>query len=382
MRTVYVDGLMLGPRFAGVGISRYLTNLLCQIEVLTRGDEGLGVRILVPPVAESNGRWVHRLGFEFTPCAAMRFQRMWKLGLSPYVAKRVGADVLFLPSPSPISLKPARLAVTVHDIIPILFPREVRPLTSLLFRHSCLSSTRKADLILTDSERSKADMASLCGVPEEKIVVAYLGCDPEVAAPGRTDPDEAAHVLKRYGITPPYVLHVGRLEARKNVVRLVEAYRSLCDRRKDFSFQLVVCGGAGRCWNELVRLASEPALRGRMILTGSVPDHELAVIYRAAACLALPSLYEGFGLPLLEAMASGTPVMSSNRSSLPEVGGDAALYFNPESVEEMSATMERLLGDSTLQRELIRRGLERSRQFSWKQCAETTLAALKNLADS
>jgi glycosyltransferase involved in cell wall biosynthesis len=190
---------------------------------------------------------------------------------------------------------------------------------------------------------------------------------------------ERDEVLARYGIEQPYLLHVGSLEPRKNLLRLLQAYRLLLDRRKDFSLQLVLCGRISTASNEILRAASEPAHFGRVTVASAVPDRDLAVLYRAAVACAMPSLYEGFGLPLLEAMGSSLPVMSSNASCLPEIGGDAPLYFHPESVEEMSDVMERLLADAALREALVARGLARARQFSWEACARTTLAALKSL---
>jgi glycosyltransferase involved in cell wall biosynthesis len=186
-------------------------------------------------------------------------------------------------------------------------------------------------------------------------------------------------MLPRYGINRPYILHVGNMEPRKNVVRLVKAYGALLKRRRQLDLQLLLCGGQNWGCKELNRMLHEPGLQGCVILAGMVPNCDLPLLYRGAAGFAMPSLYEGFGLPVLEAMASGIPVMSSNRSSLPEVAGDAALYFDPESVEDMSLAMERLVTDAALRQQLVARGNERVKQFSWEACARATLTALSSL---
>ncbi|HEY6293716.1 MAG TPA: glycosyltransferase family 1 protein [Terriglobia bacterium] len=309
----------------------------------------------------------------------MRFNRAWMYGLVNSLTARIRTGTLFIPLPVAIHLKPRRLAVTIHDIIPLVFAEQYRSLRQRFFLDAYTLSMRKADLIFTDSQCSKADMVSRFRVPPEKIVVAYLGFDSDLFKPGPVNPSESQDILRQRGITKPYVLHVGRGDPRKNLVRLVRAYDLLIARRKDLDFQLVLSGPLGWGYEPLLQLLTKPTLQGRVILTGSVPDHELKVLHIRAACFAMPSLYEGFGLPSLEAMASGIPLMSSNRSSLPEIAGDAALYFDPESVEEMSVVMERLLTDSAIREQLAARGLEHAKQFSWEACARTTLAALKAL---
>jgi alpha-1,3-rhamnosyl/mannosyltransferase len=267
----------------------------------------------------------------------------------------------------------------VHDVITLLPGFRRHSFRSILFRHSYSSSLRHADLILTNSEHSKADMVSVCGIAPERILVIYLGFDRDLYQSSLIDAREKGRVLGRYGIDHPYILWVGKMEPRKNLVGLVQAYGLSRKRRKDLPLQLVLCGGQSWGCENLDRLLTDPAYRGQVIRTGVVPNSDLSVLYRAAVGFAMPSLYEGFGLPILEAMASGVPVMSSSRSSLPEIAGNAALYFDPESVQEMSMAMERLLTDGALREQLVARGRERVKQFSWEACAKATLAALRSL---
>lgn len=378
--SICVDGLFLHPCHRGVGISRYLFNLLREMERIGSRADPCKITVLAPPLTFVNGsRLNQRPGFELVPCPAMRLRRLWRLGLLMPLARGARADVHFLPSPVPIYLKPKRLAVTIHDMIPLLFPDEHRSFYGHFLQYSYLSSLRRADLILTVSEYSKSDLVSKGRTPASSVVVAYEGFDPDLFKALPLKLSEQQEVLARYGIEQPYLLHVGRLEPRKNSLRLLQAYRQLIDRRRDFSLQLVLCGRTIASSQEILCAIRAPGQSGRVTVTGAVPDHDLAVLYRAAAALAMPSLYEGFGLPLVEAMASGIPVMSSNASCLPEIAGDAALYFHPESVEEMAEAMERLLSDSSLRETLVKSGLERARRFSWEACARTTLAALKSL---
>ena len=379
-RNICVDGSFLSRWYFGTGVHGYTSNVLQQMERLTAQGAPVDIRVLVPPLDEIEGpRLVHRPGFELIPCPNMRHRDLWRLGLFMLAAKRLRPDVLFLPFPYPIFYKPVRLAIMVHDVIPLLPGFRRHSLRAILFRHSYSSSLRHADLILTDSEHSKADMVSLCGIAPERILVVYLGFDPDLYQSSLIDAREKGRVLGLYGIDCPYILWVGKMEPRKNLVRLVQAYGLSRKRRKDLPLQLVLCGGRARGCENLERLLTDPAYRGQVIRTGVVPNSDLSVLYRAAVGFAMPSLYEGFGLPILEAMASGVPVMSSNRSSLPEVAGNAALYFDPESVEEMSMAMDRLLTDGALREQLVARGRERVKQFSWEALAKATLAALRSL---
>lgn len=379
-RNICVDGSFLSRRHFGTGVQAYTTNVLQQMERQTAQGASVDIRVLVPPLDEMEGaRLVHRPGFEFIPCPNMRHWDLWRLGLFMLAAKRPRPDVLFLPFPYPIYYKAVRLAIMVHDVITLLPGFRRRSFRSILFRHSYSSSLRHADLILTNSEHSKADMVSVCGIAPERIVVIYLGFDRDLYQSSLIDAREKGRVLGRYGINPPYILWVGKMEPRKNLVGLVQAYGLSRKRRKDLPLQLVLCGGQSWGCEDLDRLLTDPAYRGQVIRTGVVPNSDLSVLYRAAVGFAMPSLYEGFGLPILEAMASGVPVMSSNRSSLPEIAGNAALYFDPESVQEMSMAMERLLTDGALREQLVARGRERVKQFSWEACAKATLAALRSL---
>ena len=294
-------------------------------------------------------------------------------------AKRLRPDVLFLPFPYPIYYKAVRMAIMVHDVIPLLPAFRHHSPRAILFRQSYSLSLRRADLVLTNSEHSKADMVSLCGIPPEKIRAIHLGFDTDICQSPLPDPREEARVLGRYGIDAPYILWVGKMEPRKNLLGLVQAFTLLLQRRKDLALRLVLCGGQNWGCEDLNRLLRKPAYRGRVIRTGVVPNSDLSVLYRGAVGFAIPSLYEGFGLPTLEAMASGAPIMSSNRSSLPEIAGDAALFFDPDSVEEMSMAMERLITDTALRQQLVGRGRERVKQFTWEACARATLAALRSL---
>jgi glycosyltransferase involved in cell wall biosynthesis len=376
---VCVDGLCLADGYLGCGINRYLVNLLRQIEMLTAGSS-IRTQILVESLDANRGNGlVQRAGFEMVPCAVARSSGIWHPIMLMETAKRLEADVVFMPAPGVVHFKRTRLAVTVHDVIPLLFPDEFRSPEEQRLSRRCLAAIQKADLILTDSRYSKSDMVDRFGVPPDKVVVVYLGLDGRMfqALP----PNERAEqqVLKRHGIDRPYFLHVGLWQPRKNLHRLIRAFRLLEDRARDLGLQLVLCGPRKPGIDKLDELVQELSLQGKVVLTGKVPDSDLVELYQRAHGFAMPSLYEGFGLPPLEAMACGVPVMSSNRSSLPEVLGDAAVYCDPESEDDMACALEKICRDSGLRKTLVDRGLAHVTQFSWEACARSTLAALQQL---
>ena len=215
------------------------------------------------------------------------------------------------------------------------------------------------------------------GLPEEKVSVIYLGYDIENYNTSPVDPTQAEALLASHGITRPYILHHGVIQPRKNLKRLVQAYRLILARNRDIEVDLVLAGPLGWLYKELLEeIQSEPAARGRVILAGALTDAELAILIKKSSLVTIPSLYEGFCLPMVEAMACGAPTVTAATSCLPEVSGGALRYFDPLSVDAMAACMEQVLEDSTLQRDLSTRGLARARELSWRRCAQETLDLL------
>jgi len=292
----------------------------------------------------------------------------------PRAARRERVDCLhvqyFAP---PLYRRP--VVVTVHDLgflhVPDSFPSGLRFAMRVLVPWS----VRRAARVITDSEFSRNDMVARYQVSPQKIVVIRL------SAPDRFRPmdmTETSRILARYGLKPGFLFSLGRLNRRKNLARLLMAYRALrADGIRDVP--LVVAGKPDYGARDLRAAAGFEAFEG-IHWVGLIPDDDLPAFYAGARCFVYPSLFEGFGLPLLEAMASECPVISSDRAALPELVGDAGLLVDPERVEAIAEAMRRVLTDASLRTELRERGLRRSRQFTWQETARRTLEVYRQAA--
>jgi glycosyltransferase involved in cell wall biosynthesis len=231
------------------------------------------------------------------------------------------------------------------------------------------------DKVLTASDHSKRDISKYLNIPMEKITVIHLAAG-EHFRPLKEPVIRSA--LDRAGVSQPYILYVGSIEPRKNLIRLLEAYAQLCQWSTSWSLVVV---GARNIWKSspVGETTEKLKLKPFVHFTGYIPDVDLPGIYNGADLFVFPSLYEGFGLPVLEAMSCGTPVITSNTSSLPEVAGEAALLVDPYNVEEIMAAMRRVLEDSALARDLSERGLERAKKFTWEKTAQRTISVYEKM---
>jgi glycosyltransferase involved in cell wall biosynthesis len=266
----------------------------------------------------------------------------------------------------PINLsKTIRAVLTVHDLVSVLYPASMGNYNAFIHKLYFRKSVARADAIIAVSARTKRDLVAILGAPESRITVIPEGVEP-VFRP--LSPDLVHSRLSQLGINGDYILSVGTLEPRKNYPLL---FRALARLRK--WPHLVVVGGLGWKYRDILTEQARAGLSDGVRLMGYVSTEDLVVLYNGAKLFVFPSLYEGFGLPLLEAMACGTPVLASSSSSLPEVGGDAAAYFDSHSVESLVAELDRLLDDPSQLALMREKGLVRARQFSWERSAERTL---------
>lgn len=261
-----------------------------------------------------------------------------------------------------------RTAFSVHDLVSIYYPEHMGRLNAIVHHLYFRKSVERADVILAVSLRTKTDLIRELGVPEAKVHVVHAG----VASGFQPIPMvEVAERIQRLGIPDKYLLSVGTIEPRKNYPLLFQVIAGLPD------LHLVIAGRKGWKYGKILSQIAELGLDRRVHLLEYVSTPDLVALYNAAQLVVLPSVYEGFGLPVLEAMACGTPVLASNTSSLPEVGGDAAAYFESNSVESLRAELVRLLADPVARAAMSARGLARAKEFTWQRAARTALALIE-----
>jgi glycosyltransferase involved in cell wall biosynthesis len=306
----------------------------------------------------------------------MPFPRLWTHLRLSWEMARQPPEVLFVPAHVLPLVHPRSSVVTVHDLGYLTYPEAHPFLDRLYLDLSTRYNARAASRVIADSQATRDDLVQHCGIEPDKITVVYPGCD-ETMQPVE---DEATieEVKARYGIGGDYVLYVGTLQPRKNLGRLLEAYAMVRQQaQRGETPGLVMAGRKGWLYDQIFQQIVRLGLESEVILPGYMPQEDLPALLSGARLFVLPSLYEGFGLPVLEAMACGTPVLCSNVSSLPEVAGEAALLVDPLDTKGMAEALDRLLRDEGLRSQLVERGFRQVRRFSWERCARETLAVLE-----
>jgi glycosyltransferase involved in cell wall biosynthesis len=368
-------GIWVDPLWYDVtgGVGTYIRNL---VPAMTARDPSLDVTLFharfdreVPDEPWLAGRRV-----ETVPGSIRTLYPFWNTLRSPALPRRLAAaDVLH--ATTGVAIPPAkrgqRLVVTIHDLAFLHYPEAFPGRWRVLYRLGLRVAARRADAILTPSRSTAEDLVARTRIDPRRVHVTPLAT---TLAAGDGDP---APVLERLGVPRPFVLFVGTLEPRKNVVGLVRAYRRAA--RAGVPHALVVAGPPGWGAEPLER---ELALDGpgTIVRTGWLPPADLDAVYRGASAFIYPSLFEGFGLPVLEAMARGVPTITSNTSSLPEVTGDAAIAVDPRSSDAIADAIEAVVGDAALASRLAGAGRRRAESFSWDETARLTLEAYERAA--
>jgi glycosyltransferase involved in cell wall biosynthesis len=351
--------LSLGVNYRSAGISSYIYQLLRHLPLVSDFE-------YVAWTSERDGglpgieRWVTPLPTKRPP-----IRILWEQLIQPYAVARVQPDLLHgLAFVLPLWLSvPA--VITIYDLTFLHVPEAFRPLNRLYLRTLTTTSARRAAHICAISEHGRKDIISYLSVPEERVTVVYPGLDPRFAMPPA--PAEVARFREERGLPERYILYLGTLEPRKNVPALVRAFATV---RAHFpSVSLVIAGGKGWGFQEIFSEVERLGLRDAVLFPGFVPDDEKALWYAGAELFAYPSRYEGFGLPPLEAMACGTPVVTSDATSLPEVVGDVGLVVQPDDEAALAESMTALLSSPSERAARGEAGLARAATFNWRASA-------------
>lgn len=370
-----------------VGSSEYCFELLSFLYKRDKKNEYL---IYLPQektfdLPQESNNWRYRI---------IKQRRLWTaLGLSlEFFLKKPKFDVFFSPTHYLPIFVPYPSVISVLDLSYIHFPYLFKKSDLLQLKLWTGYSVRKARKVLTISQASKDDIIKTYKVPEDRVVVTYPGIKFKSTMQNSTHSTgsglmlsevEASKLLKdKYGIEGDYILFVGTLQPRKNIVRLIEAFSHV---KRDSSFKaqndisLIVVGKKGWMYEEILKAPKVYKVEERVRFLDFVSAEDLPLFYKNALCFVLPSLYEGFGLPVLEAMQNGCPVITSNVSSLPEAGGDAALYVDPLNVDDIAAKINKVLTGEKLRKELVEKGYQQVKKFSWEKTARETLKVLEEV---
>lgn len=299
---------------------------------------------------------------------------IWTHSKLPVLVKKMNCDLLHMPANIIPIIPPHHTIVTIHDTIVIQLPKKFT-LWHRNYTHIMMAiAARRAKRIITVSQQSKNDIIKYLNTMPEKVQVIYIAASP-IFQP--IPSEQIAEVQRKYNLDQ-FILTVGSIEPRKNLTRLITAFAQL--RAHGYPGLLVHVGPKGWLCEDIENLVSQLQLKPYVRFLGYAPIQDLVALYNAAHMFVYPSLYEGFGLPVLEAMACGCPVITSNISSLPEIAGDAALLVDPYNIELLCESMYRVWQDSTLTHNLIQKGFQRASQFSWERCARETLSVYEQVA--
>jgi glycosyltransferase involved in cell wall biosynthesis len=361
--------LSASASYRSAGISRVIRHLLAELPYVPGDEQYL---VFAPNGADNRRLLAHpryRRRLTRLPMDNPYARIAWEQTVLPVEAVRAWADLLHaLAFVSPMAWQ-GPTVVTVYDLSFLRFPHLFNRGNRAYLGTFTPPSLRRADRVITISESTRRDVIELCGVAPERVTTILLAADERFRP---APPDETVAFRERKGLPDRFVLYLGTLEPRKNVEVLVRAYAAL-RQRGSVEHALVLAGARGWQFEPIFRLVQELDLEEHVRFPGFVPFEEQALWYSSAAVFAFPSLYEGFGLPLLEAMTCGTPVVASDTSSLPEVVGDAGLLVDPCDVDGLASALQAVLEDESQRAALARAGLARSRQFSWQKMAAETV---------
>ncbi|HEY7413968.1 MAG TPA: glycosyltransferase family 1 protein [Ktedonobacteraceae bacterium] len=362
-------------QFPATGTGQYMSHLLAALaEVDTKNEY-----ILLGPHSLEIGKTPFPYQIHPVPAVAARNKNiekvMWEQAIGPGAAHRVGVDLYHVPYFAPPLFPRTPIVVTIHDVIPLRLPDYQPDSKVKLYMNMVARAAHRAAMVITVSQHAKQDIMEVLHLPANKIRVIYHAAGDECRP--ITDAAVLADARQRYGLGESYIFYLGGLDRRKNVPALIRAFAQAYHQIGDPDLQLLISGNPdkqrGPLFPDPRPVAAELGM-DKQILFRFVKDEDKAAIYSAARLFVFPSLYEGFGLDPLEAMSCGAPVVCSNRTSLPEVVGDAALTVDPEDRQALTDAITRVLADEQLRTDLQARSLQQAARFNWRKAATETLS--------
>jgi glycosyltransferase involved in cell wall biosynthesis len=367
--------LSLSQSYRGAGISWYIYNLLKHLPQVSPDSFRYSAFLRDRAFQPQAGPW--RLCFSRWPTQKPVVRILWEQFVQPLLLRQSGIDLLHaLAFVAPLTA-PCPFIVTVYDLSFMRYPEVFRPFNRWYLRHFTTYSVKRARAVITISESTRQDVINLLGVSPARVQTIYCGVDQSF----RPLPEPEVSAFKaKHQLPETFILFLGTLEPRKNVEGLIRAYA--CWRKRDSKVPpLVVAGGKGWYYNQIFELVETLGLAGSVYFPGYVPQETLPLWYNAASLFVYPSHFEGFGLPVLEAMACGVPVITSTASSLPEVAGnnDTARMVHPQDTELLAETMAEVVNDADLRATMIANGLIQAAKFNWEKTAQETVAIYKKV---
>jgi len=374
--------ILIDGRFVGVGesISRYTLEVVKGVLELDKVND---YTLLIRPQGKKEAGVVKKYGnLTIKVLDIPHYSLSEQTKLLKYLNQERFDLVHFTQFNHPTRYR-GEFVVCIHDLTLLGHLYRMNPLKRLGFKEVMKSAAKNSTKIITISEYSKRDIVKTYGADPKKIVVTYLAIDEKYNIKERDKKDEIKEFKQKYGIGGDYILYTGMWKRHKNLVRMLKAFEMFI--KKDNQMQLVLVGKVDKnepeVISEIERINKMTEISGQppVITTGFVGEEELPIAYAGALFYCIPSLSEGFGLPPVEAMACGTPVISAKISAMPEILGDAAMYFDPYSVEDIEKAMEKLFADKKLREQLSKKGIEQAKKYDWKTTAKETLEVYKNI---
>ncbi|MDQ6906609.1 MAG: glycosyltransferase family 4 protein [Chloroflexota bacterium] len=365
--TIAVDASRTLPAFR-TGTEQYSVFLLRALMAMGTPHRWLLYAPAPPPddLLPLPSRWEWR---------TIPFPRLWTHLRLSWAMMRDRPDLLFVPAHVVPLVHPRATVVTIHDLGYLHFPSAHTAASRRYLDWSTRWSVRAARRVIAVSGATRDDLVAMLAVPKAKITVVHHGVRPITALPS----DEGVRAtLDRLGLSRPYVLFLGTIQPRKNLQRLIASFRQVVDA--GLPHTLMIVGRMGWLAEPIRAAVAAGGLTDRVHFAGYIADDDLPALYTGAGAFAFPSLYEGFGMPALEALSYGVPVVASNTTSLPEIIGDAGLLVDPQDEAAIGAALVRLLTDDALRTRLAIAGPEQAARFSWERCARETLAVLERAA--